>query len=399
MATYKFILREQKKDAAGESPIWLRITQNRRPTFKTTGIKVKSNEWDEAKQRIKRSKRNSNRLNAALTKFKADAEATVIEMEVKNGSINSKAIKKELEGKGNEKFLDYALSTLKAQEAKISVGYYDRQKAVFSKLKQYLDNKDIAIREIDVTFLKDYEAYLANELENSTNTIHANFKVLRKVFNDAIREGIIDFAQSPFQIFKSKTEKTEREYLTETELSVLEHLVLPPESMMNHHRNTYVFCCYTGLRVSDTLTLRWNNYNDGIINVTTKKTKTPVTIKAATKVKEILALYEANRTSLKNFIFPFLDNTYNYNRRSLDAAISSRTAYINKDLQKLTAKAGIEKHISFHTSRHTFATRALRKGMRIEYVSKILGHSSIKTTQIYAKIVDSELIKAMDIFD
>ena len=80
-------------------------------------------------------------------------------------------------------------------------------------------------------------------------------------------------------------------------------------------------------------------------------------------------------------------------------SISSNTAYANKNLKVIAEKAGIEKHISFHTSRHTFATRALLKGMRIEYVSKLLGHTAIKTTQVYAKIVNSELDKAMDVFN
>jgi site-specific recombinase XerD len=68
-------------------------------------------------------------------------------------------------------------------------------------------------------------------------------------------------------------------------------------------------------------------------------------------------------------------------------------------LKIIAAKAGIEKHISFHSSRHTFATRALKKGMRIEYVSKLMGHTNLKTTQIYAKIVNEELDKAMDVFN
>lgn len=78
---------------------------------------------------------------------------------------------------------------------------------------------------------------------------------------------------------------------------------------------------------------------------------------------------------------------------------SAANAYVNKDLSKIAKMAEIEKHIHFHTSRHTFATRALRKGMRIEYVSKLLGHANIKTTQIYAKIVNEELDKAMEIFN
>ncbi len=83
----------------------------------------------------------------------------------------------------------------------------------------------------------------------------------------------------------------------------------------------------------------------------------------------------------------------------MDTAISRATAYINKNLKFLATKAEIDKHISFHTSRHTWATRALGKGISIDKVSKIMGHAAIKETQVYAKIVSSELDKAMDVFN
>ena len=98
--------------------------------------------------------------------------------------------------------------------------------------------------------------------------------------------------------------------------------------------------------------------------------------------------------------FPFLSNTTDYsNPNVLFKALSSNTAFVNKNLKTIASKAEIKKAISFHSSRHSFATRALQKGMRIEYVSKLLGHSTIKTTQIYTKIVNSDLDKAMEIFN
>jgi site-specific recombinase XerD len=85
--------------------------------------------------------------------------------------------------------------------------------------------------------------------------------------------------------------------------------------------------------------------------------------------------------------------------RDLDSAISSASAYINKNLKFIAQKAGIEKPLSFHISRHTWATRALRKGISIDKVSKLMGHAQIRETQIYAKIVSEELDKAMDVFN
>lgn len=80
-------------------------------------------------------------------------------------------------------------------------------------------------------------------------------------------------------------------------------------------------------------------------------------------------------------------------------AISSATAYTNKNLRKISVLANIPKKISFHTARHSWAVRALQKGMRIEYVSKLIGHTSVKHTEVYARVLNEELDKAMNIFD
>ena len=100
------------------------------------------------------------------------------------------------------------------------------------------------------------------------------------------------------------------------------------------------------------------------------------------------------------FIFPLLRlEPGERDRLKIHSAISSATAYTNKDLKKLRVRAGLNKHISFHTARHSWAVRALQKGMRIEYVSRLMGHSSVKNTEIYAKILDCELDKAMEVFN
>ena len=115
-----------------------------------------------------------------------------------------------------------------------------------------------------------------------------------------------------------------------------------------------------------------------------------------------MALYASYNPKKKDsdFVFPLLKNSIDYSdATTLFKAISSNTAHANKNLKLIANKAEISKSISFHSSRHSFATRALRKGIRIEYVSKLLGHSSIKTTQIYTKIINSELDNAMDIFN
>jgi integrase len=148
------------------------------------------------------------------------------------------------------------------------------------------------------------------------------------------------------------------------------------------------------------LQLQWKHFDGSNINFTIKKTNNQLSIKVPNKALEILKKYKKDDSQNNDYIFDMLPaNTFMLSAKEIDDAISSATAYINKNLKLITSKTDIEKKISFHISRHTWATRALRKGISIDKVSKLMGHSAIKETQVYAKIVNSELDKAMDAFN
>ncbi|MBF9239535.1 tyrosine-type recombinase/integrase [Hymenobacter sp. BT683] len=118
-----------------------------------------------------------------------------------------------------------------------------------------------------------------------------------------------------------------------------------------------------------------------------QKTRDAVVIKMTTRPLEILSLYQKQGVEPSDYIFPFLSSVRDYSTpKVLFKALSSATTYVNKDLKTIARRAKLDVPISFHSSRHTFATLAISKGMPIEYVSKLLRHASIKTTQIYAKV-------------
>ena len=142
------------------------------------------------------------------------------------------------------------------------------------------------------------------------------------------------------------------------------------------------------------------NFDGEKIIIQTQKTGSIISIKLPTKSLEILEKYKSEESQPNHFIFPILKNEVDYSdKKVLFRAISSATAYTNTDLKDFEETLELTKHIHFHTSRHTWATRALQKGMRIEYVSKLMGHANIKVTQGYAKIVNEELDKAMEVFN
>lgn len=403
MASVALILKTNKVDEKGEMPLYIRIIKNRATKFVSIGIKVHPDLWDETNHRVKKKYPNSAKINAFIAKKLAEAEGISAEMETKKSNVTSKKIKEAILGKPSVSIINYMEQYMADLKKTGKMGTHDKVNAVLLKLKTYLKKQDLLFEDFDLAFLKKYERYLRDDLKNAPNTIHTNLKIFRKVFNDAVREELIPIQSNPFTRFKLTWEKTKKEYLTEAELEAIENLSLTVGTVMYHHRNMYVLAAYAGgIRISDLLQLKWENYDGTHIRVFTQKTKESIQIKLPSKAKEILEKYAELQTGMKptDFVFPLLRNNIDYsNPETLFKAISSNTAYANKNLKMIAKKADIEKHISFHTSRHTWATRALRKGMRIEYVSKLMGHSSIKTTQVYTKIINAELDSAMDVFN
>jgi len=403
MASVTLLLRDCKVNEKGEKPLYIRIIKGRKAKFISLGLKVNPNQWNSDKLRVKSQYPNSGRVNAFIAKKIADAECTALDIETKNKSVTGSKIKEAIMGKQSGSLVKYMENYLADLKANGKMGTYDKVNATLSKLNTYLNGRDISFDDFDLAYLKKYERYLRDELSNAPNTIHSNLKIFRKVFNDAVREDLIELSQNPFTKFRLTWEKTKKEYLTEDELAAIENLTLKEGTVISHHRNMYVFASYAGgIRISDLLQLRWQNYDGTHIRIFTQKTKESISIKLPAKAASIIEEYANSQPDKKetDFIFPMLKNAVDYSSPvHLFNAISSNTAYANKNLKTIAKEAEIDKNISFHSSRHTWATRALKKGMRIEYVSKLMGHGSLKTTMIYTKIVNSELDNAMEVFN
>lgn len=398
MASVKVLLMEEKINKAGEAPVYLRITKDRKPKYISIGLRVKPQEWNADTGRVKKPHRNMAQANAFIASKEAEAEGVALDLQRESKFVSPLQIKNTLMGQSSESFLKYFDHHLTALEKNGKISTLGKAKSAYTKLKVFLGTRDMLFDEVTVTFLKQYEAYLRDELGNSVNTIHSNLKIFRKLINEAVREDLISAARDPFRKFKLKLAKTTKSYLTDDELGALWTLPLNEGSKLWDHRNMFVFAAYAGgLRISDVLQLKWANFSGTHIRTTMQKTKDAVAVKLPGRALEILQLYRLEAAKQSDYIFPFLRAGVDYSDpRTLFKAISSATAYASKNVKIIAKRAGIEKSISFHSSRHTFATRALTKGVPIEQVSKLMGHHSINTTQIYAKIVNSKLDEAMD---
>lgn len=256
----------------------------------------------------------------------------------------------------------------------------ERISTLLYHLNRFTDNENISFREIDTAWLNEFKQYIITNV--SQNAAVNYLKLFRARVKDAYRKDII--SRNPFDKFEMPRElESER---TTLDVSEVEKLINTPFPSHPHLRLGFLFSCFTGLRVSDIYSLKWQDilkekdkdenqiYYLNIRPVKTRKSsgkilKIPLTLAAIQVLEEL----EKER-KIDDLVFCKLPS--DRNARSL--------------LKLWVAKSGIKKNVYFHAARHTFATLSLTYGIDIYSVSKLLGHTDIRNTEIYAKIVDEK---------
>lgn len=274
---------------------------------------------------------------------------------------------------GNLSFLSYFEAQMEKRAD--SQGNYGNWKSTLNYLKIF-SKGDILFSQVSPSFLERFKTYLLKEVKNkkgknlSQNSSLSYFNKVRATINQAHREGIIQ--SNPVKAVKGiKEREVEIEFLTEKEIKKLKNT----EFEIPVLKNAFLFSCYTGLRFSDVKKLKWGNVhfspeNDQhYIRYRQKKTDRPETL----PIPDIALEFCGEKLQADELVFTDL----------------KYSDHNNKKLRLWMQKAGIPKHITFHSSRHTNAILHLTKGTDIYTVSKLLGHKNIKTTERYAKVVDS----------
>lgn len=249
---------------------------------------------------------------------------------------------------------------------------------------------DTRLSDIDRQFCLDLSGFLCNTYRHrltgkpiSARTADTYCQTFRTMLNEAVREGLMD--KNPWNrletIEKIKKPESKREYLTIDEIRSMIATDCPNELV----KRAYLFSCFTGLRISDVRNLRWGDiYHENgqtFVSVVMKKTTKPLYIPLSKQTLKWMPNKDSDNSS--DHVF---GNLVNYGN-------------VNENLKKWAEAAGIRKHISYHTSRHTFATMMLTLGADLYTVSKLLGHSSVKHTQIYSRIINRKKDEAVNLAD
>lgn len=380
MASVKIVLRK-KQNKDGTYPLALRITKDRKTSFVHLGHHLLESFWDEEKCRVKKTHPNSVRLNNLISKKLTEAEDNLIELEVQKTDVSSASIKRKIQVPKNETFFARAELHLENLKKQKKYNRYVADKGKISVFKQFLDNSDIAFPAITAQVISKYTTHLKSK-NLAAHTIIAYLSIIRNIFNQAIRDGLVEEKYTPFDGNKLsiKPPRSLKVGLSIEDVKSIENIELPSGSFINHARNIWLISFYfAGMRVSDVLRLKWTDFQNDRLYYTMGKNKKAGSLILSEKVQNILSQYREQKNA-HNLVFsdlqmlPDINDSYAVEKR-----IKATNTKLNPALKDLAIKLNISQKLTMHIARHTFGNISGDK-IPIQMLQKLYRHSSITTT-------------------
>jgi integrase len=377
---------------SGMIPIYLRVTIEGERFEVTANRFIDPAKWSSAAGKVKGSTEEARGINQHLD-FLRQRVYEYQKIILREGHVFSKeALRMKWYGMEEHPRNLVEIFKIHNDQLKALIGQ-DCAKATFTKYNTTLDHtiafmkwkfqkSNIDISRITYSFITDFEFYLKSEKKCNHNSTIKYLRNLRKIINLCIKNGWL--TKDPFFGFKMTTKEVIRDILTEEELQRIINKNFGNQRL-NQIRDIFVFSCFTGLAYVDAKKLKRSEIVIGIdgerwIYTQRKKTDSPTRIPLLPNVQEIMDRYKEHPQCLvEDCLLPVPSNVK-----------------MNAYLKEIADICKIDKLLTFHIARHTFATTVtLNNGVPIETVSKMLGHKSIKITQIYAKILDKKVSEDM----
>ena len=376
---------QKSKAINNEALLYARVTVNGRRTDISLKKKIALSIWDSKKKKARGNSIEARQINEYLKQVRTQLFQCYQDLKFKGEIITSILIKLsnncntlqtllEYHNKKTEKTL--AKGTLRNFE--VTEGYVNRY------LDSVLNTSDIYLKELNYKFICDFAHFLhtywpqGHPKAMSNNTVMKHIQRFRKIITLGYHIEWIE--RDPFVRWKPTYERRERPFLTENELSNIETYHLPI-ARLERVRDLFIFSCYTGIAYIDLISLTNDNILKGIdgndwIFTNRKKTNSPVKVPLLAKAQELIHKYQNHpMTQITETLFPVITNEK-----------------VNLYLKEIAEACGLKKNLTFHMARHTFATTVtLSNGVPIETVSKLLGHSKIASTQVYARVVERKV--------
>ncbi len=376
-----FLIQRNKVNKRGDAPMRCRITYKKQRKDFSTGIFINPNHWDGKKQKLLKRVENSEIVNSKLSLISQKINEAFLLLQLQQNDFNVDDIYSQYKGENTreEKTL-LELYDIHNEQTKKLIGidfkeiswsrYVENKRKIETFIKFKYKKSDIKLNKLDLKFIKDLEYYFKVELKLSQATINRSLQRVRKIIQFGIDENFLE--RNPFTLYKATSYKIELIYLSVEELKLLEGFSFN-QKRLSVVRDLFIFCCYTGLAYQEMSSLKSNSVllgfdNNLWIEMYRQKTKSKISVPILPKAKEILDKYDSLLPKISNQKF----NSY---------------------LKEIADIVGIEKKLTHHVARKTFATTVLLyNGVSMEVVSELLGHSRLQVTQEhYARVVKEKV--------
>jgi len=388
-----FYINRSKVSKKGLCPILMRITINGQQTTLRISHSVKPSHWNPSLGYCKGKIEEHEIINNQIDAFKARAYRKYSEIVAFHDEISAQMLKEAILGINSAKahtivnvWTDYNAGIKKLIGKEKSYTTWQKSNTCLTYFKEFLEfeykKSDMSMKSIRPKHVNDFELYLKLEKECGYNTTVKYLQNFKKIVLIGFRNGWLKI--NPFADIKLGLKEVDRPFLTEEELKRIIDKDITIERL-RVVRDVFVFSCFTGLAYSDIKKLKKSEVEkspDGMLWIRTRRVKTNTTTH--------VPILEVPKAIIDRYVdFEKLEP----NDKLLPVISNQKT---NAYLKEISTISKIDKNITFHIARHTFATTVtLMNGISIESVSKMLGHKNIRTTQHYARIVDSKIANEM----
>ena len=389
-----FYAKRAKASVNGLVPIYTRITINGKRIELSSNRFVEMSKWSTEAGKMKGNSEEARSINSHLDMLRIQIIDMQMELVHKKIPVTAETLKNKILGVDERArmlipiFQDHNNKIKELVGKEYAPGTLERYKTSLSHTIEFLQWKykvsDIEINKIDHAFITDYEFWLRSVRNCANNTAVKYIKNFNKIIKICLANDWLD--KNPFVNYKSKVKEVERVYLSEEEIQNIIEKDFKTERL-SLVRDIFLFSCFTGLAYIDVKNLTKSHISIGIDGekwIFTHRQKT----ESASKIP-ILPLTQM-------IIDKYEDNPQSVNQEKLLPILSNQK--MNAYLKEIATVCNIEKELTFHIARHTFATTVtLTNGVPIESVSKMLGHKNLRTTQHYAKVLDKKVSEDMKI--
>ena len=368
----KPVLRSQKGPTKG---IYLRVIIDRKFHYFSTGYFVLPDRFDEKYGTVKRSTPNRDVINNSIVELNKDINDVIYDIKKSGNAISIDELKSCYNKRfsRNTSFEDFFKSAMEEKEGTVEDSTLEVYRRLLNRLNEF--QLGVTLQQINRKFIKAFEKFLLKGEVRGQNTTNHYLETLRTFMIMAVDDQLIDI--NPFNKIKIPKLIGERDYLAEEELLIIKNLKIPRKNTGERRvRELFVFCCLTGIRYSDLVRLKWENVRKITNELHFKMHKTDIWVTIPLQEEALQIINKQAKD--EGCIFSMITNQK-----------------MNEHLHTIEKRAKIQKNVTVHVARHTFATLCLERGIPIDVVSKYLGHKSIRMTMIYAHITSKRLHQEM----